>query len=114
MNVPSGGIIFGYFFVFCAAASSSDNFGPGYLGASLRKRAPWEGGLNFVGFSSTSGFEGLPEGLILFWGTFEEAWRMVREVEDGAESRTRHIAERWGRRKRGIKVVGGIAEVGER
>lgn len=66
-----------------------------------------------MGFSRTRGFEGLPEGLILFWGTFE-AWRIVQQVEDGVERRVRHIAERWGRRKRGIEVVGGIAEVEER
>lgn len=98
--------MFGYFFAFCAAASSSDSFGPGYLGASFLNRAPWEGGLNFVGFSSTKGLMGCFEaGLVL--DAFE-AWRMVSAVDEGLESRGRHIAPLWGRRKRGIEVVGGI------
>ncbi len=65
-----------------------------------------------MGFSRMSGFDGLPEGLILFSGILE-AWRIVREVDIGTETRVRHIAERWGRRKRGIEVVGGIANVGQ-
>lgn len=40
MNVPSGGIIEGYFLVFCMACSSAESCGPGYLGASLGSLAP--------------------------------------------------------------------------
>ena len=56
-----------------------------YLGAALGNLAPWDGGLNFVGFSRTSGLE-------LFLGVvFLEVWRMVWEVIDGAGRRARHM-----------------------
>lgn len=102
MKVPSGGIIFGYFFFVCVAISSSDNRGPGYLGASLRRRAGWDGGTNLEGFSRTRGFD--VECFFLL-----ETLRMEREVEVGTERRVRHIALRCGSRNRGIDVVGGIA-----
>lgn len=110
MNVPSGGIIFGYFFAFCAAASSSDNCGPGYRGASFLRRAPWDGGTNFVGFSRTNCLGGCFD-VAFGLGTLE-AWRTVRTVEEGVESLVRHIDPLWGRRKRGIEVVGGILGYG--
>jgi len=88
MKLPSGGIIFGYFFVACLALSSSDKLGPGYLGASLGRRAPWDGGLNFEGFSRTSGL-GAKAG---FFGiAFLEAWRADRGLDRGGK-RVRHIA----------------------
>jgi hypothetical protein len=87
-NVPSGGIIEGYLLVFCAASSSADSRGPGYLGASLGNLDPCDGGLNFVGFSRTSGFDGLE----LFLGAaFLEAWRMAWDVVEGAGRRARHM-----------------------
>ena len=101
MNDPSGGIIFGYFFDFCLAISSADNWGPGYLGASLRSRAGWDGGLNFEGFSRTRGLDF--ELFFLF-----EALRIVREVGVGIESRVRHIELLCGSRNRGIDAVGGM------
>ena len=72
MKVPSGGIIFGYFFFVCLAISSSDNGGPGYLGPSLRSRAGWDGGTNLEGFSRTRGLED-------FLGALWEALRIARE-----------------------------------
>lgn len=103
IKLPSGGIIFGYFFVVCLAISSSDNWGPGYRGPCLRSRAGWDGGVNLEGFSSTSGFDFEFE--FFFWF---EALRIVWEVEAGIERRVRHIALLCGSRNRGIEVVGGI------
>jgi hypothetical protein len=100
IKVPSGGIILGYFFFFCAANSSADKLGPGYRGASLRSRAPCDGGVNLDGFSRTRGFE-------LFLGALCEALRIVRAVDVDVERRVRHNALPWGKRNRGI-VVGGI------
>lgn len=57
IKVPSGGIIFGYFFVLRDVASSSLSFGPGYLGASFSRLLGCEGGVNFAGFSSTRGLD---------------------------------------------------------
>jgi len=107
MKVPSAGIIFGYFFVFCAAACSADNCGPGYLGGSFRSLAPWEGGLNLVGFSRTRALED-------FLGALWEALRIAKEeVEEVVDAiRVRQIAPRWGRRNRGIEVGGGILDWG--
>jgi hypothetical protein len=102
MKDPSGGIIFGYFFFVCLAISSSDNWGPGYLGASFRSRAGWDGGTNLDGFSRTRGFD------VEFFFLLETL-RIVREVEVGTGRRVRHIAPRCGSRNRGIDVVGGIA-----
>jgi len=101
MKVPSAGIIFGYFFVLCLAISSSDNWGPGYLGPSLRSRAGWDGGVNLEGFSRTRGLEFEVDVFFLF-----EALRIVRDVEEGVERRVRHIAPLCGSRNRGIEVVG--------
>ena len=60
MNVPSGGIILGYFFVACAAFCSSVIWGPAYWyrGGPFEILEPWEGGLNLAGFSRTRGFPG--------------------------------------------------------
>jgi hypothetical protein len=102
MKVPSGGIIFGYFFFVCLAISSSDNWGPGYLGASFLSRAGWDGGTNLDGFSRTRGFD------VEFFFLLE-ALRIVREIEVGTERRVHHMAPRCGSRNRGIDVVGGIA-----
>lgn len=61
-NVPSGGIICGYCFLALSFFSCSlrpyvGSAAP--LGAERRgRRAEWEGGLNFVGFSSTIGLRG--------------------------------------------------------
>lgn len=82
----------------CIAFSSSDSLGPGYLGAGLGRLDPWEGGLNFAGFSSTmtpggaSGLALLALGLDLFF----EAWRTdVRTmVVAGVVNRVLHIAPR--------------------
>lgn len=103
MKLPSGGIIFGYFFVSCAAFCSADSWGPGYLGASARSRRPWEGGLNLVGFSRTRGLELLLELL--------EALRMSMEALEGCATRVRHIAPPCGNRNRGMEAVGGIVSV---
>jgi hypothetical protein len=104
MKLPSGGIIFGYFFVFCLATSSSDNWGPGYLGASLRSRAGWDGGVNLDGFSRTRGLDFELEVFFLF-----EALRIARDVDEGFGRRVRHIAPLCGSRNRGIEVVGGMS-----
>jgi hypothetical protein len=100
IKLPGGGIRFGYFFVLCLAAASADNWGPGYLGGSLRSREPWDGGLNLVGFSRMRGLELLEGGLVTF-----EACRIVREVDDGIGRRVLHITPRWGSKNRGIEVV---------
>jgi hypothetical protein len=91
---------FGYFFVFCLACSSADNWGPGYLGVSFGSLAPWDGGLNLFGFSRTKGFEDI------LVEVFLDAWRMLRDEADGMERRAVHIQPRRGSRKRGIAVVG--------
>ena len=53
MKVPSGGIMFGYAFFACAAFCVAVRGAPLYLGPSLRKRCPWDGGLNLVGWART-------------------------------------------------------------
>lgn len=106
MKVPSGGIMLGYFFAACAAFSSADSCGPGYLGASLRSLAPWEGGLNFAGFSRTSGLEGF-DGLELFFELFD-ALRMNKEGLVGWETCVRHIVPARGNRNRGIVLLEAI------
>lgn len=59
MKLPSGGIICGYCFVFCASLSGADSGGPGYcLGGDLFRRAGWDGGLNLEGFSRRVCFGG--------------------------------------------------------
>jgi hypothetical protein len=101
----------GYFFVFCLASSSSDKWGPGYRGPSLRSRAGWDGGVNLEGFSRTRGFDFDFEFEFEFELKFFfllEALRIVREVEVGIERRVRQIALLCGSRNRGIEVVGGM------
>jgi hypothetical protein len=63
---------------------------------------PCDGGLNFVGFSRTRGFDAA-------LGLLVEAWRMVRGA---LARRVRQMAPPWGRRKRGIVVDMAVAEEG--
>ena len=65
-----------------------------------------------MGFSRTKGLLGCCLEAILGEALDDafEACRMVRAVEEGVESRVRHIVPLWGRRKRGIEVVGGISD----
>ena len=102
MNVPSGGIILGYFFVCILTFSSADRSGPGYRGASFRSLEPCEGGTNLVGFSRTRALEGF------LLGALVDAWRMFRDW-DGIVKRVLQIAPRWGRRNRGIATVEDMA-----
>jgi hypothetical protein len=105
INVPSAGIILGYFFVAWRACSSADSCGPGYRGASFRGREPWEGGLNLAGFSRTRGFGA--RGVDFFDNGLEAFFEACRTF-CGAAKRERQIELPWGSKKRGIGVVGGI------
>lgn len=98
MTVLSGGIIFGYFLLACRAFSSSLRAGPGYRGASLRRRWPWDGGVNLVGFSRTRGPLGLGELLAAGLALVEAARK--------EEGRARHAGSPRGRRKRGMEGGG--------
>lgn len=66
----------------------------------MRGLEPCDGGLNFVGFSRTRGFDAA-------LGLLVEAWRMVRGA---LARRVRQMAPPWGRRKRGIVVDMAVAE----
>jgi hypothetical protein len=72
MKVPGAGIMLGYFFVCWAFTCSSERRGPGYRGGSFRSFAPWDGGLNFAGFSRTGTFGTA----FAFGAAFWEALRM--------------------------------------
>jgi len=51
--------MWGYCLVFWSSTCCAESGGPGYCrGAFDLRRAPWDGGLNFVGFSSTMGLDG--------------------------------------------------------
>lgn len=95
MNVPSGGIICGYCRFFCASLSCSASGAPGYWRGFLRILEGCEGGLNFVGFSST---------LILLEGPVE-AWRRVVAARRRWNRGSRRYRWPLGRRKRGIVFV---------
>ncbi len=59
MKLPSGGIMWGYCLIFCSSVCWAESEGPGYCrGAFDLRRAPWDGGLNLAGFSSTIGLDG--------------------------------------------------------
>lgn len=102
MNEPSGGIILGYFFVCWAFTSASERRGPGYRGDSLRSFEPWEGGLNFAGFSRTGTLDCPRFGLgDAFWETL---W-IVLTIEELGVVLDLQIELLWGSRKRGIEVA---------
>lgn len=102
VNVPSGGIMCGYRFVFCSCFSASESAGPGYARGFVRRREGCEGGLNFSGFSRTRG--------LLGW---VEAWRRPLDAGAVALGRRRRRKCCWlrrdgaprGRRKRGTGAV---------
>jgi len=111
MNEPSGGIILGYFFVCCAFTSASERRGPGYRGGSLRSFEPWEGGLNFAGFSRMGGL-GCPKLGVKFGfrGALWEALRMVLAIAEVDTVLDFQIELLCGSRKRGMEAAIVVAE----
>jgi hypothetical protein len=111
MNEPSGGIILGYFFVCCAFTSASERRGPGYRGGSLRSLEPWEGGLNFAGFSRTRVLDCPKFGVKFgFRGTFWEALRMALAIVELDTLLDFQIEPLCGSRKRGMEAAILVAE----
>lgn len=81
MKLPSGGIMCGYCFVFWVSISGAESGGPGYCRGGARfRRAGWDGGLNFAGFSRTRGFD-------------EEAFEAYRHSLRHRSTRERALAE---------------------
>lgn len=75
MKVPSAGTICGYLRLFWASFSGAERGGPGYWrGGARLSRAGCEGGLNFDGFSRTSGL--LDDADLLEF----EAWRILGRI----------------------------------
>ena len=113
-NVSGGGAIPGYSLLLWAFISTSERGPPWCRGPDLLgSLEPWEGGLNLVGFSRTTGFwplsfappllpPRLPPGL-------EEEYS--RGVEGVRMAVLPHALPIWGRRNRGIAVVEDIVLV---
>ena len=99
MNVPSGGIILGYFFVCCSLFCSPVRCGPYWRGICCFNRLPWEGGLNLVGFSRTRGFEVLADA----FRHLGKLWRTTRGGLIGLANSVYESRDRRGRRKRGTE-----------
>lgn len=105
MNVPSAGIMLGYFFVFCAFTCSDERRGPGYRGGSFRSFAPWDGGLNFAGFPRTGTLGAVFTLAFVFVAAFWEALRILCTIVELDMVLNLQIGLLWGSRKRGIDAA---------